>query len=146
MRVTAKRVGIGLAVLLVVNIGLVFALKPGQQGQGQQGEPVALSQMLDAVKSGQVTAARLSTGGVVVVLRDGRELSSEFPYTYGDELVGLLDERGSVIYFEPPRSWGTWVVLVLPLVLFGLFWVWLARRLPRPVRRGDSAETGDDEA
>ncbi len=129
MNRTAKWVGIGLAALLVLNLAAGAAIRPRDGGQR-----VALSATLDAIDSGQVTRATLFTRRVRVVLRDGRRLSSSFPDTYGDDLIVLLHQRRAQIEFRPTAQWSLLLVLVAPFVLFGLFWIWLARRLPRPAQ------------
>jgi hypothetical protein len=126
MRGKAKWVVAGVAALLVLNVVVLRLASPEK-------ESIQLSAALNAIDSKQVRHATVSTRRVVLVLSDGRRLSSDFPATYIDDLIALLHRRG-VPFDADSGSSGSLagVLLLLPFVLFGLFWRWLARRLPRP--------------
>lgn len=127
MRRYAKWLAMGLAALVLINLAYL-ALRPRTDG-----DPVELSVTLDLIDSRQITRATLFPSRVVVVLADGRKLSSDFPGTYIDDLVALLHQRR--IPFEVGDSVAPGILplfVILPFVLFGLFWRWLARRLPPP--------------
>jgi hypothetical protein len=100
------------------------------------GDRVDLSVALDAIDSGQVARATIHGRRVVIRLTDDRELHSGFPETYVDDLIAQLHRRRIPFAVETAR-WGLLPVLLLvPFGLFAVFWLWLARRLPR--RRADA--------
>ena len=122
MRRTGKWIVIGIAGLLLLSLA--------GQALPQPGDRIALSRMLDLIEGGTVQRATVSASSVTVVLTDGRELRSRFPTTYGDDLIVLL--RQHRISFDVGRTSSTLLPLLvlLPFVLFGVFWRWLAGRLP----------------
>jgi hypothetical protein len=133
---TWKLVILGLAAVLVLNIALGAALRPGERGA-----EVPLSGLLDAIDSGQVTRAEIGTGRATIELSSGRKLHSDFPDTYNDDLIALLHQRRAEIEVKSDPSWFIVIAVLVPFGLFAAFWVWLGRRLPPRARDDAPAPT-----
>lgn len=93
-------------------------------------EDVALSAFLEAIDAGKVTSATIRGQRVVATVTGGQQLRSAFPPDYAGRLVELLHAHDAQIEVRSPSGWIRLLYYLLPFVLYGLFWWWLARRLP----------------